>query len=74
MIGKRVVPQNNKFNYNCKREEREVRVEAENRDEGLQGPGFHSKKQEMVDGREGRGGRGAAGVQAAAIGKHRNER
>lgn len=24
-------------------------MEAENRDEGLQGPGFHPKKQEMVE-------------------------
>lgn len=72
MKRKRVVPQNNKLNYNCKREESEVRVEAENRDEGLQGPGFHSKKQEMVE--RDRGGKGEAGVQAAAIGKHRNER
>lgn len=50
MKRKRAVPQNTKLNYNCRREERkEARVEAENRDEGLQGPSFRSKKQEMVE-------------------------
>lgn len=43
-------------------------MEAENRDEGLQGSDFHPKKQEMVE------GEGGASVQAAAIGKQRNER
>lgn len=52
MKRKRIVPQNNTLNYNCKREEKEVGEEAENRNKGLQGPGFHSKKQEMVDGGE----------------------
>lgn len=48
-----VVPQNNKFNYNCRRRKGNT-VEAENRDEGLQGPSFHPKKQETVEKEGGR--------------------
>lgn len=45
MERKRVVPQNNKLNYNRRRRKGGT-AEAENRDEG---PGFHPKKQEMVE-------------------------
>lgn len=51
MKRKRVAPQNNKLNYNCRRRKGGI-VEAENRAEALQGPGFHPKKQEMME-REG---------------------